>query len=283
MYNYISTCKLRGNFMKSCTVCNEIKDLDQFDKRKKANGDAVPTGRCKACRNMYMREYLSKKSGKTGLNREEWLNKVRKPKLSSEEKQLQAKAKWDAWYESSERQRHTEQMRLEAEQERKALELHGVKTCSNCKKEQPLSEFHLRKRTRKDGTSYTVYKRNCRTCRNNRAKSYRKENPDIIKAYRKTPRRKAANRERTRLREIRKSHPAVPNWLTKEHRKEIRDIYIHAADCRIVTGEAYHIDHIIPLKGGSVCGLHVPWNLQVLPSDVNMSKSNKWDWGDMDP
>ena len=267
--------------MKTCTVCAEIKELDQFDKRKKANGEQVPTGRCKACRRVYTREYLSKKSGKTGLNREEWLNKVRKPKLSPEEKQLQAKAKWDAWYESPERQLLDKQMRLKAKQDREALEQCGVKTCGTCNKEQPLSEFYPKKRKRPDGSFYKTYPSYCRTCKNKQNKTYREKNPDVARAYRKTPKAKAARRERSRLRKVLKSHPSVPNWLTVEQKKEIRKIYLHAADCRAVTGEEYHVDHIIPLKGETVCGLHVPWNLQVLPASINVSKSNTWQWGCM--
>lgn len=72
---------------------------------------------------------------------------------------------------------------------------------------------------------------------------------------------------------------AQPNWLSEDHKKQIEDVYLLAKDCEQVSGETYHVDHIVPLQGKAVCGLHVPWNLQVLPSDINVKKGNKFnDW-----
>lgn len=64
---------------------------------------------------------------------------------------------------------------------------------------------------------------------------------------------------------------ATPPWLTKEQRREMREFYIAAA---ARDGE-WHVDHIVPLKGMNVCGLHVPWNLQIITGDENRRKGNK--------
>lgn len=68
---------------------------------------------------------------------------------------------------------------------------------------------------------------------------------------------------------------ATPNWLTKEHLEDIEELFLCARMFKLYTGQEYHVDHIVPLQGKNVCGLHVPWNLQVIPAKENLSKSNK--------
>ena len=73
----------------------------------------------------------------------------------------------------------------------------------------------------------------------------------------------------------RKHREATPSWLTKKEKAEIRQLYQIAITMSKTTGEQYVVDHIIPLRGEDVCGLHVPWNLRVITQEENLKKSNK--------
>jgi hypothetical protein len=68
---------------------------------------------------------------------------------------------------------------------------------------------------------------------------------------------------------------ATPKWLSDCHYKNIEQIYIEARNTEKLDGIPRHVDHIIPLQGKNVSGLHVPWNLQILTKKENLKKSNK--------
>lgn len=68
----------------------------------------------------------------------------------------------------------------------------------------------------------------------------------------------------------------APAWLDSADHAEMEFTYIWCNALRSC-GLDYHVDHIIPLQGKVVSGLHVPWNLQVIPAAENLSKHNRWD------
>lgn len=68
---------------------------------------------------------------------------------------------------------------------------------------------------------------------------------------------------------------AMPKWLTQEDLVKINLRYKEAASLTKETGVKHNGDHIIPLRNKLVSGLHVPWNLQVIPAMDNFRKHNK--------
>jgi len=85
----------------------------------------------------------------------------------------------------------------------------------------------------------------------------------------------AANRDLVRShkanRRARKKQ-AMPLWLTPDHISQINAVYAEAQRLSIETGVTYHVDHIVPLNGRVVCGLHVPWNLRAIPAVENLRR-----------
>jgi len=70
---------------------------------------------------------------------------------------------------------------------------------------------------------------------------------------------------------------AWPDWCAEDPR--FREIYKRAEYLRSI-GRDVQVDHIVPIKSEIVCGLHVPWNLQIISTQENLRKSNNW-WPDM--
>lgn len=156
-----------------------------------------------------------------------------------------------------------------------------MKTCSKCKESKSLNSFSKRNDV-PSGLSYV-----CKTCVNKRMKETPKTPEQKAKnaAYQKARRHLTREWERARPKEIKRAKDAkrraaklqrTPVWLTQEQLEEIKEVYWLARDIELTTGEAYQVDHIVPLQGDTISGLHVPWNLQILPSDINQSKGNTY-------
>lgn len=162
-----------------------------------------------------------------------------------------------------------------------------TRVCKSCFKEKNHEEFVKNPRC-KFGITYK-----CKQCFNQQAREKypdqkekiflnqkksrlkrRSEGKDVNKAAREYSRR---NPEYKRFYAAqRKNHvkQATPSWLSPQQKAHIKRVYKMAQFMKRETGLDYHVDHIIPLRGKCVCGLHVPENLRVLRADLNVIKSN---------
>lgn len=108
-------------------------------------------------------------------------------------------------------------------------------------------------------------------------KSYKRE---FDREYQKSPRwldyQRDYHREFSTRRRASKLD-ATPTWLTPDHIDQMRATYAKAARLTEATSIPRHVDHIIPLVHPDVCGLHVPWNLQILTAEDNWRKNNAFD------
>lgn len=104
--------------------------------------------------------------------------------------------------------------------------------------------------------------KNCKTC----DKLFIKTHPKRIYCRKKCqPSTRKSRAARRKAEKLKIKHAKLPNisW------GEIQEIYDNCP-------EGHHVDHIIPRNHELVCGLHVPCNLQYLPAEENMKKSNRF-------
>jgi hypothetical protein len=144
----------------------------------------------------------------------------------------------------------------------------------------PCKQGHLAERYTKDGA--------CVICTKIKLDKYRELNRDLVNERRRAS--KETNRKST-ARWIKANSGVVnawnkkryaskkqrtPAWLTSVDFERMENEYRLAALQTKITKTIWHVDHIIPLQGENVCGLHVPTNLKAIPGMDNLRKSNRY-------
>lgn len=171
-----------------------------------------------------------------------------------------------------------------------------MKICKICGKSEPDVAFESQRRQCKPCRSEYHHKIKVAWYANNKeyakakTKEWRDTNTDRKRNYRKaeyeTNKEAAKEASRvyrklfagkvnhwTRMRQCAKAQ-RVPVWLNASDKWLISEIYDLARLRTKCTGIEWHVDHIVPLRGKTVSGLHVPSNLQVIPESLNKVKRN---------
>jgi hypothetical protein len=123
------------------------------------------------------------------------------------------------------------------------------------------NKWYKENKDRKASGSKLLYEKN-KLARTEQIKKWRKANPYC--GYISCAKRRASKLK------------AIPPWLTEFDNNYIKSLYKQAKWLSKNTETKYQIDHIYPLQGKIVSGLHVPTNLQILEASENIVKSNKF-------
>ena len=170
-----------------------------------------------------------------------------------------------------------------------------MKVCSKCKIEKEISCFNKSKKAKDGLFSY------CKECRKTTNAKWQENNPQYNANYYLEQSEKLKQQSKTWYnnnkeygkqirRKYSKENRSIKNKLESKRRaaklnrtplwadlKKVQSYYDVCAFFNEINGYTkYHVDHIIPLQGKLVSGLHVENNLQVILAEENISKSNKY-------
>ena len=142
-----------------------------------------------------------------------------------------------------------------------------MKVCNTCQVNKPLDDYH-NCRAFADGKVYT-----CKPCAKSRALKWNKNNPSRKKALgQKHYKENKGDYFKRAVQRQKRVIQATPSWADLERIATIYEVCLKISE---KTGVKHHVDHVVPLKGENVCGLHVEGNLAIIPAKMNLAKSNK--------
>lgn len=158
-----------------------------------------------------------------------------------------------------------------------------MKSCTKCLNQKDYSLFHKDK-SKKDG-----FRNICKECATKQITAWQQTSEkyrDTYKEYYKKNKDKCLSWKNSNKDKVRATKAAYrsnrqqrqPTWLTKEQKEQILEFYTVAKEFESIFLRKQEVDHIVPLKGKTVSGLHVPWNLRIITAEENLTKRNKWDW-----
>jgi hypothetical protein len=139
---------------------------------------------------------------------------------------------------------------------------------------------------RKDSRTRTGYRASCKYCASVKLKEDSVQNAEASKRYYLKHRDKVLKKkaeDRRRRPEVYKVFDAMKKakrrsayvrWASPEGVQAVYDLAKHMTE---TTGEVHHVDHVIPIKGKKVTGLHVEGNLRVVTAKENLAKHNKYE------